>query len=806
MQTSYAKLSRIIIIGVILMLWGMQSAFPNAGSDRISRKVTEGLEIMEYSYPGQKVFLHLDKDEYLAGETLWFKAYVVNATTLRPDTLSTNFHVELINAHEELAALVFMRLNNGFAEGDISLPDSLSEGSYRIKAYTDWMRNFDEELFFWKDIHIANPIEENFIKRRDVWKNRWFNRKLDNARESMQFALFPEGGHLLAGHENRVAFKAADELGGPVDASGVLLDGNGEQVLEFSVFHDGMGDFAFTPEPGTNYSAKVTFANGEEDTYRLPGVRDDGYLLTAGKGDEHVHVNVRASLADAPGAPAHSVYLLVHARGRKVFLEHNTLGEDGLAVDIPLNELPTGISQVVLFSDQGDPVAERLVFVNHGDIHEAEIFQLATQGEGTDEHSVTVELAADDIINGGGYSLAVLDINDQSYNQMRANIASSLLLTSDIGETIKDPWYYLHSTSDEVKRAADLLMLTHGWRRYEWENIMARSFPQITHGFPKGISIEGVVSPRSSEREAGEVEVELAIDSDGVDVYSATTNDQGEFSFSNLEYYDQFTAKLRIDQFVRARDLRADIDFRDTEDIDYVNNFHTQPFSVTSRGDDWERTRRPETIFTSRPLVEPSRQDISMYSDVDQVIYFNDIRDQHNTVMDVLRTRVRGLRIIGNEIVLRGQSSFRMSNEPLFLVDEVVVNRSSFLGISVYSIDRLEVMTGPSTAILGSRGANGALLIYTQRGDGHRHGTYEYFMQGFHVPAETFESKIDTDKFARHDIPRTLFWEANAEPDEDNLISATFPVDAHVRNMRLVIQGVGENGEILFSDMPLGGE
>ncbi len=805
MQTMYAQRINFIISLILIFILG-QSAFANPADDRISQRIAESLEIMEYSYPGQKVFLHLDKDEYLAGESLWFHAYVVNATTLRPDTLSTNFHVELINAHDELAALLFMRLSKGFAEGEISLPDSLAEGSYRIKAYTDWMRNFDEELFFWKDIHISNPIEENFIKRRDVWKNRLFNRRLQNDRESMQFAFFPEGGHLLAGHENRVAFKAADELGGPVDANGVLLDENGNEVLAFSAVHGGMGDFEFTPEPGAEYSARVAFENGEESTYSLPAVQQTGYLLSAGKADDHIHVNVNASIADRPGAPGNSVYLLVHTRGRKVFLEHHALDEDGLSMTVPLNELPTGISQIVLFSDQGDPVAERLVFVNHGDIHEAEILHLETQDEGTEEQTLTVELSGEEVLSGGGYSLAVLDINDQSYDHMRANIASSLLLTSDIGETIKDPWYYLHSTSDEVKRAADLLMLTHGWRRYDWEDIMERSFPEITYGFPEGISIEGVVSPRSSERNTGEVEVELAIHSDGVDVYSITTDERGQFSFTNLDYEDEFTAKLRIDQFVRARDLRVDIDFRDADEIEYSNNLHTEPFSVTSRGDDWERTPRPETMFTSRPLVEPSRESVSMYSDVDQVVYFDDVRDQHNTVMDVLRTRVRGLRLVGNEIVLRGQSSFQLSNEPLFLVDEVVVNRSAFLGISVYNIDRLEVMTGPSTAILGSRGANGALLIYTKRGDHHRHGRYEYSLQGFHVPSETFESKIHTDKFVRHDISRTLFWEANAAPDENNPISATFPVDGHVRNMRLVIQGIGENGEILFSDMPLGGE
>ncbi|MFO7873395.1 MAG: TonB-dependent receptor plug domain-containing protein [Bacteroidales bacterium] len=787
----------------MFLLLSVNPAFSQQRRDNISEKILEGLEIMEYSYPGQKVFIDTDKDEYLAGETIWLKAYVVNATTLRPDTLSTNFHVELFNAHDDMVSLLFMRLKNGFAHGDITLPDSLSEGSYRMKAYTDWMHNFDKQLFFSKDIHVSNPIEENFIKLWDVWKNRWFNRKLENTRESMQFAFFPEGGHMLAGHENRVAFKAANELGGPVEATGVLLDEAGNELLEFSSFHNGMGAFTFSPEPDTDYTAEITFANGEQEEFSLPDIENTGYLLTADNRDDHIHVSVKSNQEQTLATDDESVYLLAQARGREVFLENKVLEGNGLSVSIPTGEMPTGICQIVLFSDEGIPLAERMVFVNHGDIHEANIVHADLQ-DNTEQQSVSLELAIDDHVNNGNYSLTVLDTDEGSHNPRRSNIATNLFITGDIGETIKDPWYYLHHAgSEEVEKATDLLMMTHGWRRFDWDNIMERSFPEISYGFPKGITIAGVVSPRSSARQTGEVDVELAVSHEGVDIYSTTTDSEGAFSFSNLEYYGNFTAKLRIEQFARPRDLRADLNFRDTEQIEYGNNFHTSPFQVTSRGDDWERTSRPETTFSSQKLLEPSQQDVSMFKDPDQVIFFNDIRDQHNSIMDVLRTRVRGLRIIGNEIVLRGQSSFRVTNEPLFLVDEVPVNRNTFLNVSVNNIDRLEVMTGPSTAILGKRGANGALLIYTKRGDAHRHGTYEYFMQGFHIPSETFESKINTDTYTQHDISRTLFWEPYAQPDENNRIRVSFPSDEYTRDLRVIIQGIDENGEIIFSDKPI---
>ncbi len=756
------------------------------------------LEKMLHQYPQQKVFIHLDKEEYLAGESIWLKAYVVDAATHKPDNMSTNLYVELVNTKGELASIDLMRLENGVSHGDIWLPDSISEGNYELRAYTDWMHNFDKDFFFSKDIYVYNAIEENFIRRLDVWKNRLFNRRLSREKDNMQFAFFPEGGQLVAGLENRVAFKAANELGSGVEATGIIFDRSGNTVAAFSTEHNGMGSVTFIPEKGVSYRARVSFENGDEKRLRLPGVSDAGYVLSVQQMNDSIYVQVESNFDFGNHGLSDEIVLLAHIRGQPFYFYEGSLNDQRFKATIPATSLPTGICQVKLFSPDGNPIAERLVFVNRNNIQEAVFLESeqVTGDQSPDSLSVVLGLNNDDVK--GSYSLAVID-TEAAEPGFRSNIASELLLFSDLKYRVRDPWFYLGSTDEEASRAVDLVMMTHGWRRFDWNKLINENYPEIAYGFPKGINIAGTVSPRASERKTGQVDVELAIYQDEVDIYTTRTDTDGNFAFQNLDYEGYFTARLRLEMRYERRSLRVDLAGRDLSRFEYSKNFNTRPLQVTSRGDDWERVPRPETTVKRRDLFEPGKDVLSIYSDPDQIIYFEDIRDQYHSIIDVLRTRVRGLRVVGNQITLRGPSSVMMSNEPLYLIDEVVVTRNAFLNVSVKDVEMMTVISGPNAAILGSRGANGALLIYTRRGAEHRHGQYEYLMKGFHIPSETFESKIHTDLYANTGLDRTLFWDPEAKTNEYGELTAIFPVDKHVRNILLILQGLDENGQITFS-------
>ncbi len=800
MKSTYRKFAQSFLL-CLFMLAAPIIALSGDNVSGNSHAVLDALQTMQTSFPQQKVFLHTDKEEYLVGERIWFKAYVVNAASLKPDTLSTNFNVKLTNTNGDIVTVLLLHLKSGVAHGEISLPDSLSEGNYQLRAYTDWMRNFDDTFLFTQDIYIFNPIEPNFIKRLDVFRNRLFNRRLQRQKEQFQFAFFPEGGNLVAGLTNRVAFKAANALGEGVQANGTITDGNGIEVLAFSTHHNGMGSFSFFPAHGQRYTAIVSFENGETMRIRLPEAKPAGYMLQADIEGGKVVIKVMANIDPATALLPSDVYLLAQSRSKPHLFEKVQLADRTFSTYLHLNDLPDGICQIGLFTAHGIQIAERLVFINNNDIRKASIINKTIVRE--DEYRrISLDLSFTKPNMHGSYSVAVVDAKTTDQD-LRSNIASEFLIFSDLNYRAKDPWFYLTADDDDATKAVDLVMMTNGWRRFEIEALVAGEFPEINHGFPSGITLRGQVSPRSSDRKIGETNVELALfDQDGkVEILHTTSDADGIFVFPSIFYDGVFTAELRTDKRYERRALDLELDERMFDKSSYTANFNTRPRQIIARSDNWQRVSKPETVRPSRPFIRSGDGSQSIYGTPDQVVYFDDIRDQYASILDVLRTRVRGIRIIGGEITLRGPSSLVFTNEPLFLVDETVVNRSAFLSVNVREVDRLTVISGPQSAILGSRGANGALLIYTLRGDSHRQMTYQYIMQGFHQPTETFEAKINTDVHAQYNMDRTLYWEPNATTEEDSSIRLSFLSDKHERNLRLIIQGIDNTGRITFTDL-----
>ena len=136
----------LVLAGMFLLFSSFQNIQPNEGN-AIKSLIFKLTAYYDW-YPQQKVYLHIDKDKYDVSERVWFKAYVVNATNHHPDSISTNLYVDLINPSGYIVQTELLKLENGFANGDFAFQDTVPEGFYRIRAYTNWMRNVDENYFY----------------------------------------------------------------------------------------------------------------------------------------------------------------------------------------------------------------------------------------------------------------------------------------------------------------------------------------------------------------------------------------------------------------------------------------------------------------------------------------------------------------------------------------------------------------------------------------------------------------------------------------------------------------------------------
>jgi hypothetical protein len=188
----------------------------------------------------EKVYLHTDRTYYYPGDDIWFKAYLIDACNGMLTNHSENLHVELISPSREIISGRIFKLEGGLGSGDFKLPGTLSQGRYRLRAYTNYMRNYSDLIFFNKEINIITSS----AGAQELEKSA------NGEQGTIEMDFFPESGSLVDNVPSVVAFKAVDAEGKGCNVTGTVYSSSGEMVTMFRSSHLGMGSFALKPVSG----------------------------------------------------------------------------------------------------------------------------------------------------------------------------------------------------------------------------------------------------------------------------------------------------------------------------------------------------------------------------------------------------------------------------------------------------------------------------------------------------------------------------------------------------------------------------
>jgi TonB-dependent SusC/RagA subfamily outer membrane receptor len=778
------------ILPTLLILW----AFTLQDKDHpVLQNIIGKFESYFKRLPQQKVYLHFDKSSYKADETVWFKAYIVDACNHKPDNSTSNLYIDLINPSGYIVQSKLLRMTNGFGNGDFSFLDTIPEGIYKIRAFTNWMQNTDPDFFFEKDIYIANPDFSTYVTRDELHTIKKEARKNKRSKEHFDIQFLPEGGHLLSGVENRIGFKALNKMGHGTKVKGEIVDSRGLSIAKFESSELGMGSIRITPKPDEKYTALVNIGEEKPIKVKIPAAIDRGVIISAVKtNDEKISIKLLSNFRVGELPPNTAYFLLAHIRG-KVCLSHEfDLVNKNDSIEVPAGKYPSGIMHFTLFNIYSQPVSERLIFVNN---HDELNINLSPQKEiVSTREKISLRIKVSDKNNHpstGSFSLSVANSDDVKPGD---NILSNLLLNSDIKGKIENPQYYFSDWNEKKEAELDDLMLTQGWNRFNWTNVLSDFAIPPKYENEKGISISGKITREFFNIPLRDIKVTLSILNEFNDVFSTRSGEFGFFRFDDLDYSDTVSVSIEAHRANGKHNLVIYVDGKSDEKLKNMRYVTNQNLKHRGEKGGYKEPPNPDA---DDPYAKENNRIYRLHEEPSKsnVIIVDEKMQNYQSIAQIIEGRVAGVTVTGNKVNIRGISSLYGNTDPLFLVDGIQVDPEYALSMNPYDVERIEVLKGPETAIYGSRGANGVIAIYTKRGKFMKKGVLDFKMLGYVTPKEYYEPGLEyrsDDPFA--DDRRTILWTSSVTSNSEGEASVSFYTSDLKGTYYIQIEGISSDG------------
>ncbi len=547
----------------------------------ITDRLTKQLDSLSKSKAVASIYLQTSKGIYETEEDVWFKAYALNSQLFTPSTLDTTLYVQLIQ--EETNKTVWQEkyeIENGFVDGHLYLQDSLQAGSYILTAYSSHSFYKETKRFYAvRKLRVVKKIEQKTIPIHQKKKD-----------QIIDFKVFPEGGNLISGMVNKLAFKAVNSRGEPVFISGTLYE-NDKPIVAFKSLHAGLGSLDFTPDIDKKYHIKLTEPEKDKH-YALPEIKRGGISLRLIKTTkESLLFQITQNAKYAKG----NVYFRLQIRGIVYCIATAELNNN-LKIRVPLKDLPQGVAEVTLYNNNFVPICERLVYVNQD--RKLNIKTTISNLYNIRE-KITLKINVTDKNKKPVIAHLGLSIYDNIYQNTEdtKNIFTHYYLSTQLRGKIYNPAYYFNKENKDRNEALNLLLLTQGWRSYTWDeksleqNIVSKN--QILFDGIKGVVRIKKRYDKKNKKPLGqpvlmafipdkeEFKYFIALDSMDEFVLTPQHLKMGERGYVYLKLFtsqkDKFYARLKDDCFKTINTLRKSI----TVNYPLANSNNEEKYVVT---------------------------------------------------------------------------------------------------------------------------------------------------------------------------------------------------------------------------------
>ena len=768
-----------------------------------SQSIDTLLEAYNTRVPQEKVHIHFDNAAYTAGETIWYKAYLLSGT--EPSELSKNFYIDWFDMKGKIISRTIAPIISSCASGSFTIPQNFQGNQLQVIAYTKWMLNFDSSFLFHKIIPVAQAGP--------------FKQLQPDMLSATTLSFFPEGGDMIGNIRGNIAFKAVNSAGKPVQVSGLINDKSGNPVTGFTTQHDGMGKIALLPVAGEQYTAEWKDASGNLQHTALPDAKSSGIVFgILNTALTRTFFIERSAVSDARFK---KLSIVAHMNQQVLFRAVANLTEKTKITSVlPTGNFPSGVLQVTVFDSYHQPLIERVLFVNNDEYRlEAEVhadtLDLRKRGKNVYEIAVPDSIAT-------SLSLAVTD--GDGVVDSGSHIISQLLLSSEIKGYVHNPAFYF-SEHDSAATYLDLVMLTNGWRRFRWEDVWGNKIPRFPYQADTTyLSIEGKVDKLSDNKikKAELVNLILVAKDSSKQFVFTPLNPDGSFGEHNLILFD--TTKIFYQLNKISLPVRSHINIKNTflpydstRAMRYLQTFLSDTTGLARIKAITEERKRVEALMQQTTLkevivktkIKTRLQELNeRYAtglfDSQDAYQFSVIDDPSATVslsaFAYLQAKVAGLQISNAystdpRVIWRGAS-------PSFYLDEVPVDASMLASISMTQIAFIKVFRPPFFGAFGG-GSGGAIAVYTKKGDDTRtqFSGLEYALLAGYTPVKQFYSPNYAEQqinFTQTDLRRTLYWQPNIQTGGDlRKVKISFYNNDISQSLRVVMEGMADDGRLI---------
>ncbi len=742
----------------------------------------------------EKIFVHTDRNFYVAGETMWFKIYVADGATHKAVDISKVACLEVLDKAGKAVLQAKVNLEDGIGKGSFYLPLSLRSGNYVVRAYTSWMRNASADYFFQETVTIVNTFLAPSTDSLPVTSGAF----------DVQF--FPEGGQLLEGIESKVAFRAVGQDGKGIDFEGAVINQEGDTIIQFQPLKFGIGHFYLTPSAGSGYQALINTGN-DTIAFRFPAAEKKGYTMQVTNIDAK-RIEVAVSSA---GEESGIVYLLAHTRNEIKFAEAKNQANGKTFFTIDKEALGDGISHFTVFDNEVKPVAERLYF-KYPEQNLAldarldkELYFARQKADLNLSAHMGGEAAESNL------SMAVYKLDSLS-QENSGNILSCLWLTSDLRGEIESPGYYFEGSEDsgaQPAEAMDNLMLTHGWRKFLWEDVLRAKEPQPEH-VPEyeGLIIKGVVQDKITGEPVAGVKTFLSVPGKLLQFYASESNAKGEIFFVTNNFFGPKELFIQT----QAGDSLYTITLKDPYSKESPA-ISLPSFELIAGKQQSLRARhihmQAQNIYREgqqNKLIAPVLDSVPYWGPADK-IYLLDDYTRFPSMEEVMREYVYEVRVRKEN----GKFKFMVFNprldafyheNPLVLLDGIpVFDIDKIIKYNPLNVESLEVFNGEYS--LGADVLFPGILSYTTyKGDlkGFQQDTdlLKVNYEGLQFQREFFSPVYEPDRDKSSRIPdfrNLLFWSPDIKTGKSGQEKISFYTSDLPGQYIVVVQGITKEGK-----------